>query len=144
MSLARLSSTKTTNSLCYRTTEEFNSTSGIPRGKKSLVDSEMATISTGNAASSCLMSPPVSHTRTFQIGTVSYINFLGSRGLILIRRSCPCLRTSANRPLRQQGRCQGAKSEGQDYHFSSKEESSVLRHLGKIKLQLREAILVVG
>ena len=135
MSMARLSSTNTTNSLCYRTLEVSNSMSGTPQGKKSSVDSEMATISTGSVVSLCLMSHPVSHTRMFPTGTVSpYEILLGIRGLIFNRRPCPCLRASANCPLRQQSRCEGAKSEGQDHHFPPKEEPPILRYFRKVEL----------
>ena len=64
----------------------------------------------------------------------SIYSLLGSGGLIFNRRPCPCLRASANSSLRQQGRREGAESEGQDHHFSPKEESPILRYLGKVEL----------
>lgn len=54
-----------------RTWDQFNSMSGTRLDKKNLADWEMATTSTGNAASSCLMSLLGSPTKTSLIGIVS-------------------------------------------------------------------------
>jgi hypothetical protein len=55
------------------------------------------------------------------------------------RRPGSCLREHPHRPDRQQGRRQGAQSEGEGHHLPPKEEPSILRHLRQVKLQLREA-----
>jgi len=62
--------------------------------------------------------------------------------LTRLRRSCPRLRKHPNRPLRQQSRCEGAQSQGQNHHFSPEEEPSILRHLRQIQLQFRKAVLM--
>ena len=54
----------------------------------------------------------------------------------------PRLREHPHRAVRQQGRHQGPQGQGQVHRVPPQEEPPVLRHLGQVKLQLREAFLV--
>jgi GTP-binding nuclear protein Ran len=56
----------------HRTWARFSSMSGIPQDKRSLAVSVTDTTSTASAASSCLTSLLVLHTRTFQTGIVGF------------------------------------------------------------------------
>ena len=50
------------------------------------------------------------------------------------------MRKYPNRAVRKQGRRKRTQGQGKDNYLSQEEESAVLRYLGQVELQFREAI----